>query len=109
VYVAYTTRGPEMSRDAEQIRQDIAECHGTVRRQAEEVTGHGRQVWRRKTSHKAEDALEVEAESEMERHGVRGFHKLTSIGFCMLSFSTIQQILNRQADNDPDMGDNPEF
>jgi len=68
-----------------------------------------RQVWRRKTSHKAEDTLEVEAESEMERHGVRGFHKLTSIGFCILSFSTIQQILNRQADNDPDMGDNPEF
>jgi len=27
----------------------------------------------------------------------------------MLSFSTIQQILNRQADNDPDMGDDPEF
>ena len=37
------------------------------------------------------------------------WHKLTSIGFCMLSFSTIQQILNRQADNDPDMGDDPEF
>ena len=90
-----------MLRDAEQepvrclglngIRRDIAECcrmevaAPAARECCEKAGGRGdtpwnhggrwrrRQVWRWKTSWKAEDESGVEAESETERHGVRRF------------------------------------
>ena len=78
---------PEVLRDAKRTRQDIVECHGmavevpAARGCCEKAGGrqdHGGrrrrgQVWRQKTHWKAEDASEAEAESKMERRGIRGF------------------------------------
>ena len=42
-------------------------------RGAEDASGGGRHIGRRKMHQKAEEASEAEAECEMERHGRRGF------------------------------------
>ena len=42
-------------------------------RKVEDASGGGRRIGRQKVHQKAEDALEAEAESKMERRGIRGF------------------------------------